>query len=56
MRVEHAQFGRGVVLELIQRGRSISIRLKFDRGGERIVIAHLTELVEVVKDQVPACL
>ncbi len=47
MRVEHPQFGCGEILELIQRPSSTAIRLKFDRGGERIVIAHLAELVQV---------
>jgi len=51
MRVEHAQFGRGEVLELIQRASTTAIRLKFDRGGERIVIANLAELVEVESSQ-----
>lgn len=51
MRVENVQFGRGDVLELIQRASSIAIRVKFDRSGERIVIAHLTELIEVDQAQ-----
>lgn len=48
MPVKHAQFGKGNVVEIIERAGTLAIRVQFARGGERIIISHLAVLDEDV--------
>lgn len=48
MRVKHAQFGLGVITDVFPRGSSIAIQVKLDNGSDRIIIANLAILEEVV--------
>ena len=46
MRVTHDQFGSGLITEVIPRAGTHAIRVDFDRGGSRIIIAHQSVLSE----------